>query len=248
MPLDYLRRISGRERTALANQQLGTVLAFVAGAANAGGFLAVQHYTSHMTGVISALADNIALGNVSIALGWLASLLCFMAGATLSSLLINWARDSQLNSEFVLPLVLEAILMLAFGLLGARIHEHITLYVSATVLLLCFMMGLQNAMITKISRAEIRTTHVTGLVTDISIELGRFLYWINRPVDEEVSADNKKNLCLHGALVLMFLLGGIIGALGFKNIGFTFSIPLAVLLVLLSIMPLLDDLRLQFKK
>jgi len=38
--------------------------------------------------------------------------------------------------------------------------------------LLCFIMGLQNAVITKISHAEIRTTHVTGLVTDVGIELG----------------------------------------------------------------------------
>jgi len=39
------------------------------------------------------------------------------------------------------------------------------LFVSATVMLLCFIMGLQNAVISKISRSEIRTTHVTGLVT-----------------------------------------------------------------------------------
>ena len=36
-------------------------------------------------------------------------------------------------------------------------------------------MGLQNAIMTKISKAEIRTTHMTGVVTDIGIELGRLL-------------------------------------------------------------------------
>ena len=53
MPLNYARRLTGRDRTVLANRHLGCVLAFVAGAANAGGFLAVRQYTSHMTGIVS---------------------------------------------------------------------------------------------------------------------------------------------------------------------------------------------------
>jgi uncharacterized membrane protein YoaK (UPF0700 family) len=65
--------------------------------------------------------------------------------------------------------MLEALLLLCFGLLGANLEQHRWLFVPATVALLCFAMGLQNAMITEISKAEIRTTHVTGLVTDIGI-------------------------------------------------------------------------------
>ena len=62
MPLNYARRLTGRERTAEANVRLGFVLAFVAGATNAGGFLAVHQYTSHMTGIVSAMADHLVLG------------------------------------------------------------------------------------------------------------------------------------------------------------------------------------------
>ena len=47
------------------------------------------------------------------------------------------------------------------------------------MLVLCYIMGLQNAVITKISNAEIRTTHITGLVTDLGIEIGKMLY-LNR--------------------------------------------------------------------
>ena len=42
---------------------LATVLAAVAGAANAGGFLAVGAYTSHMTGYLSQFADHAVLLN-----------------------------------------------------------------------------------------------------------------------------------------------------------------------------------------
>ena len=62
MPLAFARRLTGRQRTARADRQLGFGLAFCAGAINAGGFLAVKQCTSHMTGIVSAIADNVALG------------------------------------------------------------------------------------------------------------------------------------------------------------------------------------------
>src|SRR5919109_1493583 len=62
VPLNFARQLTGRERTKEANGRLGVVLAFVAGAINAGGFLAVQQYTSHMTGLVSSMADALVLG------------------------------------------------------------------------------------------------------------------------------------------------------------------------------------------
>ena len=59
--LPFLRRLTGDRRSADANRLLGLSLAFVAGAMNAGGFLAVDQYTSHMTGIVSSLADAVAL-------------------------------------------------------------------------------------------------------------------------------------------------------------------------------------------
>ena len=113
-----------------------------------------------------------------------------------------------------------------------------------TVLLLCFMMGLQNAIITKISKAEIRTTHVTGLVTDIGIALGRLLYWRGHPAPEEASHQTRQRLGLHATLLGMFFTGGIAGALGFKHIGYPTVLPLAFMLLMLSLVPVLDDLHL----
>lgn len=177
MPINYLRGFTTPQRSDAANRRLGGTLAFVAGAANAGGFLAVGQYTSHMSGIVSSLADNFALGHLDLVVAGLGSLLSFLAGAASSAMLINWGRRRQLRSRYAIPLLLEASLLLAFGLLGANLEIHRLLFVPVTVCLLCYVMGLQNAMITKISKAEIRTTHVTGLVTDIGIELGKLLYW-----------------------------------------------------------------------
>lgn len=245
MPIAYLRGLVGRERSPRANRHLGRVLAFVAGAANAGGFLAVGQYTSHMTGILSATADNLVLGRFTLALAGLVAVLCFGLGALATALLVNWARERELASQYALPLLLEALLLMLFGAAGGAIQERVALFVPLAVLLLCFMMGLQNAIITKVSDAVIRTTHVTGMITDIGIELGRLLYWRGRATAAGTLAINRQRLRLHGSLVLMFFAGGVIGALGFQRLGFQAALPLALLLLLLSLPPVLDDLRLR---
>jgi len=235
MPVDYLRTLTAPERTRRTNLHLGLSLAFVAGATNAGGFLAVQEYTSHMTGVVSSMADDLALGRIDLVIDWLSSLVAFLLGAATSAVLINWARRNGSRHEYSLPLMIEAALLLAFGVLGAM-HQLIGTSMGITVGLLCYIMGLQNAMITKVSNAEIRTTHVTGLVTDIGIELGKLLYW-NRSTDKPDQPDvrvNKERLKVHLQLVLSFFIGGVIGALGFKHAGYVSTVPLAIVLALLS--------------
>ncbi len=251
MPIDYARRLTSPERSSSGNRHLGLALAFVAGATNAGAFLAVQQYTSHMTGVVSAMADHLALAQWALFLAALGALLSFVLGAAASAWMIHFARRRQLRSEYALPLLAEAALMLCFGLLGAWLAALPGLFVPATVMLLCLMMGLQNAVITKLSRAEIRTTHVTGMVTDIGIELGKLLYW-NRQARRgdpqaqqalpDVLADRPRLFTLL-TLVGSFLGGGVLGALGFQRMGYLATVPLAVLLMALALVPAWDDLR-----
>ena len=64
-----LRHLTGRHRTQSINRLLGLLLAFNAGAINAGGFLVVGLYTSHMTGFVSVIADNLVLGQMALVLG-----------------------------------------------------------------------------------------------------------------------------------------------------------------------------------
>jgi uncharacterized membrane protein YoaK (UPF0700 family) len=242
MPLHYARKLTGRERTAAANRHLGYALAFVAGATNAGGFLAVQQYTSHMTGIVSAVADNLALGAWPLVLAGVGALLSFLLGAMTSAVLVNFARRRRLFSEYALPLLLEALLLLCFGLAGGILERMHALFVPATVMLLCFIMGLQNAVVSKLSRAEIRTTHVTGTLTDIGIELGRLLYWNHPRVEAPRVVANRDRLRMLALLATSFLVGGLAGALGFKHVGYLCTVPLAALLVLLAAVPALDDL------
>ncbi|MBP2298296.1 uncharacterized membrane protein YoaK (UPF0700 family) [Azospirillum picis] len=243
--MSYLRALSESKRTRRANIHLGVSLAFVAGAVNAGGLLAVLQYTSHMTGIVSSLADNLVLGNLAAVTAGLASVAAFLGGAAYSTILINWGRHHRTHSAYAYALLWEALLLLGFGLLGNSLDGHRALFTPATVLLLCFIMGLQNAIITKISNAEIRTTHMTGIVTDIGIELGKMLY-INLGEEsaryKPVRADRSR-LRLLATLLSAFFTGGALGAAGFKYVGYVTTVPLALFLILLAIVPLLDDLR-----
>jgi uncharacterized membrane protein YoaK (UPF0700 family) len=150
-----------------------------------------------------------------------------------------------MHSEFALSLLLEAGLLLAFGLLGANLAHTSALLVPATAALLCFIMGLQNAMVTKISQAEVRTTHMTGVITDLGIELGRLLYW-NRTPDTPAAPmvrANRDRLHLHALLLACFAGGGLGGALAFQALGFYATVPIALLLAGMAAVPILDDLQ-----
>jgi len=190
------------------------------------------------------LADNLVLGHMTLVLGAVGTLLAFTTGAAVTAVLVNWARQNHLRSEYALPLLLEAVLMLLFGLLGATLNRQTPFAVPLTVLVLAFTMGLQNALVSKISSSQIRTTHMTGVITDLGIELGKMFYW-NRtasPPESRVRA-NRIKLRLFGTLLAMFIAGGVVGAAGFKYIGFIWVVPLALMLLVLSLPPLYADFR-----
>src|SRR3954454_2440824 len=108
MPINYLRGFTAPERSDVANRRLGRSLAFVAGAANAGGFLAVGQYTSHMSGLVSSIADNLVLGQIAFVFSAIAAVGAFLGGAATSAVLINWGRQRRAHSVFATPLLLEA--------------------------------------------------------------------------------------------------------------------------------------------
>ena len=223
------------ERSEGEDRQLAVILAAVAGAANAGGFFALGQYTSHMTGYLSQLADNLAILNLWISFVSLLALASFMAGAAFSAILINWARARHARHQYALPIAVQACFLICFSWGWIFTSEAGRLFSLAC---LCFIMGMQNATITKLSGARIRTTHATGMVTDIGIELGRTIFGALRPASG-VRADRRK-LSILTLQVTGFLTGGVVGALGYGAIGFSFSLPLAAVLLAISVPALLN--------
>ncbi len=244
MPLDSRLLMKHGNRSQRVNRQLAWSLAFVAGAVNAGGFLAVHRYTSHVSGSVSMAADELTLGSKVAGLAALSIVACFAAGAFCASMLISFGRRHRFRSHYALSLVIEAALLMVFGMMGYQLQHVQHFYLPVTVVLLAFIMGMHNSVVTTISAAEVRTTHMTGIVTDIGLELGRLLYF-NRDRNRKMKVilANRNKLKLHGLILVSFFGGGLVGALSFKHIGFKMTVPLAAFLFFLALRPIIHDLR-----
>ena len=151
------------------------------------------------------MADNLAVGELGLAAAGLSALLAFLAGAACTAVLVNWGRRRRMESEYAFPLMVEAGLLLCFGLMGSRFEQHRWLLVSATV----------------------------GL-----------MYWNRREhTGQQAVRADRSNLWLLTSLVGLFFIGGVTGAIGFKHVGFVVTVPLAAMLMLLAVVPVMDDLR-----
>ncbi len=221
-------------RTDSDDRRLAWSLATIAGAVNAAGFYAAGHYTSHMTGTVSLLADALALGDFGEALVALAVVASFIAGAAVSTLLINRAQRRIPNGAYAFSLIAEAALLFLGGAVEALAPE--SMRAPLLILGLSFTMGLQNAIVTRVSNARIRTTHVTGMITDIGIELGQLLDHRLAPRDDGVVEVDRHKLALHIPTVGGFLLGGIVGVIGYRLIG-ALLLPAAGCLLLAIAVP-----------
>jgi len=244
MPLDARLLMKHRQRSQRLNRQLAWSLAFVAGAVNAGGFMAVQTYTSHVSGAVSRAADELAIGHKALALGAFSTVGCFAAGAFFTSMLVSFGRRHRFRSHYALSLAIEAVLLVILGIMGYKLHQMHRFALPLTVVLLAFIMGMHNSVVTTISSAEVRTTHMTGIATDIGLELGRLLYF-NRDRSKkmkEITA-NRDRLKLHGLILVAFFGGGLAGAVGFQHVGFKIVLFLSAFLGFLALRPILHDLR-----
>lgn len=232
------------ERSRHLNRQLAGSLAFVAGALNAGGFLVVGVYTSHVTGNLSRAVDNLALGAGGAVLAALALVGSFFLGAFCSGLLVSLGQRRRFKGRYAFSLLIQALLLAAFAVLGSRYDLGATDLLPWVAAMLSFLMGMHNSVVTSISNAEVRTTHMTGVVTDLGIELSRLLY-MNRSARRRSAPilANRNKLKLHASILVAFVVGGLLGAWGFKTYGFAFAGLFAALLLLLAVRPVLSDVE-----
>jgi uncharacterized membrane protein YoaK (UPF0700 family) len=232
-----LRRLYGlmaaHHRSAPTDTMLSCIFAFNAGAINSGGFLAIGQYTSHMTGILASISDNLVLGATGAAFWALIGLITFCAGAAFAAFLINDLRGRLWGSQFAGPILLEALLILGFGAMG-MFGRGSPAFIAVAAGLLCFIMGLQNATITKVTRARMRTTHITGILTDIGIRIGNGAAKPNHHLS---------SLSVLRLVFVMFFAGGLTGAIFFSALGYGFSIPLALFLMMIAAPPFVKSLQ-----
>lgn len=229
-------------------RRLSYVMTFVAGAINAGGFFAVASYTSHITGALSHAADMVYTGNWEVVVISLVGVLCFILGAAHSSWTIMWAKRQRFRSGYGLSMWLEGIYLLVFALMGAFLAEFRAVFVPSTLMLLCFIMGMHNTVMSLLSGGAVRSTHMTGTGTDLGIELAKVLYYRhdNNPRLPDVRVNRPKMVMLSMMMVL-FILGGFVGAWGYHEVSYYFTLPVAVVLFVFGFSSVGYDVKLRAK-
>jgi uncharacterized membrane protein YoaK (UPF0700 family)/anti-anti-sigma regulatory factor len=198
--------------------RLATTLSWVAGYTNALTILTVGQVTSHVSGTVSQVGLDVADGRWHAALYMAAVLGVFAAGAAVSGFLTEIAHQRRWASIYVLPMIVEAVLLGTFALLidwnalGELRGTTARLWLT---LLPAFAMGLQNATVTRISGGVVRTTHVTGVLTDLGMESA---IWAmrrtaaSRPVGDHGTFATGWRLLLLAGIVGGFALGAGLAA------------------------------------
>jgi uncharacterized membrane protein YoaK (UPF0700 family) len=227
----------GLARTVDTDRRLACTLAAIAGALNTAAFREVGFFAANMTGNVSTVSDHIGLGQWLLSLFYLLIVFTFVAGAAVSTQLISGGRRRGMPGIYAFSILAEAILMALLGCVELALPHRTEGPV--LVLGLSFLMGLQNAAVTHISDARVRTTHVSGMVTDIGIELS-MLFDIARGRESQAHASSyRSKLRLHGQTVLSFLGGGVAGVLIYSAIGNNILFVAAALLFVLALYGLL---------
>ncbi|MCY1550533.1 hypothetical protein D9M68_867960 [compost metagenome] len=167
-----------------------------------------------------------------------------MCGAAATGALIARARRLHLHWELAHPLFLEAVLLFVFGLLGFSRDWMAEWFVPSATLLLCVGMGLQNAIVRQALKAEIRTTHMTSVLTDLGIELGRWIHGrtVKGAHHQDAAKADIRKLTLYATILALFVAGSVMGAIAFTTIGFATTLPLAAGLLALAVPSMLQDL------
>lgn len=213
-----------------SNIMVWLAMAFQAGFLNTGGFMACHRFVSHVTGFATFFGIEASHGNFNGALGMLAVPIFFLFGSMLAGELIDVRiklhKKPKYFLTFGLIFCLTLIVFLAgilgfFGVFGGPLdikHDYLLLA------LLCMICGIQNGTVTTVSKSVVRTTHLTGITTDLGLGLVRVFHGKKLPSlrDDEVKA----NLMRVG-IIAFFGVGSVVASIVFLQMGYLgFVVPL----------------------
>ena len=216
---------TGPSRSAKLNGILAGYLALTAGFVNSSGFVLLGTFTSHVTGSLGRLANDLAAREWGAAALASVFVVAFFAGAFFASLLIE-ARRWRASRTYALALLIEALVLGSFVLIAVAGRFEHARALDAQAAQLCFAMGMQNSLVTTLSGAVVRTTHLTGVVTDLGIEAARWHYWLlSQRKMTPTTRPSPARATLLLTILSAFTVGAVCGALFTAHRG-----PLAMLI------------------
>ena len=222
-----LRKYSN-SRSLADNMKLGVLTAFTAGMVNVASLILFFSFTSNVTGHYAILAEEIAAGKwfqVVVVIFWI---LLYMFGAFTSNFIVIHGRNRHSFLSHALPLGIEMAVLLAVGFYGTNYYEETLIETEILTAMLLFSMGIQNGLTASISNFAVKTTHLTGLTTDLGIH---FSLVTKRSYRKNKAVINK--IKLMSAIAVAYLTGGVIA--GSITIFFQFKVFFYICVTILFI-------------
>ena len=204
-------RHTGRSRTYRHNLRLASILSFVSGLVNITGLLSIGTLTTNITGHFAFFSEEVILASYGNALLYLLYIFSFLVGAFASNFITEAMLRYRKTGYYAAPVFVEIIIL---SLSALYLLTGSPQYAPLVACALLFAMGLQNALVTKVSGSVVRTTHLTGIFTDLGIELSQLFFYR----DDRRKAV-KKSIALKLVIILFFLLGGLFGGLLYTLFG-----------------------------
>ena len=228
-------RHQGKNRTLKHNLRIAIVLSLVAGIVNVTGFLAFKQLTTNVTGHFALFINDVANFALWRSLFYFLYIISFLLGSFSSGFLIEKFKENKRLNVFLIPTLIESLLLITVGMLGSTIIEG---YPDLTVCCLLFAMGLQNSFVTKISNAVVRTTHLTGLFTDLGIDISQLFFPDVYPNRDKLKAAIK----LRVSIISCFFAGGILGGFLYSQADLELKTLIIAALILIASL-FYDDFR-----
>lgn len=201
-------RHKGKRRAYHHNRRLASMLSLIAGMVNITGVLLINTLTTNVTGHFAFFAEELILENYARAFAFLIYINFFLLGSFVSSLIVEFASIKKPQLSHVFPMFLEAGLLTIIGCLSYK-EAGSNAFIACTLL---FAMGVQNSLVTHVSQSLVRTTHLTGLFTDLGIELSQLLFYRKKHNLNSLS----KSIYLKLFIISFFFVGSICGGFLFK--------------------------------
>lgn len=231
-------RHRGKNRTFAHDLRLATLLSFVAGLVNITGVLALKTLTTNVTGHFAFFAEEVMRHDYTTAFTFLLFTVFFLLGSFISSFLQELISIKNPDLSHIFPITLEMVILIAIGLFGSS-SGIFTLDGKMTAFFMLLAMGIQNSLVTNISRSVVRTTHLTGLFTDLGIELSQLFFYKN-PEDIKKL---KTSIFLRFSIISFFFLGCFSGGIIYQFLEIK-TLFVAALVLLLA--QWYDYMRLKF--
>lgn len=216
-------------RTLKENLLLASSSAFVAGAVNVAGLIAFFAFSSNITGHVANLAMNIAELDKEDIISLTIWLFSFFSGAFIASFVINSFQEASTYKAHAIPIIIEIVILLVIAFYGDIFYKGNHLVSEMLVAGLLFSMGMQNGTVSNITNGLIKTSHLTGLITDLGNEVA--YYWHpNTP--QEAPVRNK--IIIRLTIFTLYVTGGMLGAYCFYKFNFKifYFIPLILAAIL----------------